>query len=232
MEQCLVQPGQENLIIVPFLACTLIGAAIKCSIPTGQRPSRNQPIVHDLRPKKQQQVVWIVFDELEQRLGLEQSRTPLPAFKSLHDESFCATNAYPPADLTMLSLPALIEGRRLADAKLSASGDLRWQTARKIPFESWRRMPSLFSRADLDGFNCAIVGGTTHTIGCLEITYASPILSHFPPILSLKGKHCFKPSFGNCLTRFARFPGALPTQTLIGVCFAKRSRWFAEPTSI
>jgi hypothetical protein len=58
-------------------------------------------------------VVWIIFDEWDYSLSFvnRPKDLALPVFDRLVTESMAATNAYPPAGRTNLSMPALLTGR-------------------------------------------------------------------------------------------------------------------------
>lgn len=58
-------------------------------------------------------IVWLVFDEADQRLafGERAATLKLPEFDRLRSQSLFATIAYPPANQTLSSMPALINGK-------------------------------------------------------------------------------------------------------------------------
>jgi hypothetical protein len=147
-----------SLYCSPFLICTLSGAVINCCHLITTKPGEEHPVPPGRRPQAERRVLWIIFDELDQRHGLENLKVSVPAFRSLEMESFCATNAYPPANSTMLSLPALVTGRRLLAVKLTKPDDLLLCPLSGTNYESWRATTNLFAKADAAGFNCAVVG--------------------------------------------------------------------------
>lgn len=117
-----------------------------------------QPIVSASAPRTR--VLWLVFDELDQRLAFE-SRPPgvdLPEFDRFSRQSISATNAYPPANNTLRSMPALITGRSVAEASPARPNDL-W-----VHFEGsrsgvlWSGQDNVFSRARVAGVNSGLVG--------------------------------------------------------------------------
>ena len=74
----------------------------------------------------QPRVIWLLFDETDQRLGFEQ-RPPglkLPEFDRLRAASLYATNAVSPGDSTALSIPGLLTGRRASQVRIQNASDL------------------------------------------------------------------------------------------------------------
>ncbi len=112
--------------------------------------------VHEGQPR----VVWIIFDETDERLGFEQrpAWVQLPEFDRLRSESLHATNAYPPGDSTFYSMPQLISGRRASDILIKDASDLTIKLADTGETTSWSKLPSLFSVAHDMGANTALVG--------------------------------------------------------------------------
>jgi hypothetical protein len=104
-------------------------------------------------------VVWLVFEELDQRITFE-ARPPgldLPALDRLRRESLYADGARPPAGTTEVSMPALITGRGVAAVAPTSPNDLQLtftdgQAAR------WSAHPNVFSRARALGYDTALIG--------------------------------------------------------------------------
>jgi hypothetical protein len=98
---------------------------------------------HETRPRERvstrantPHIVWIVFDELEQRAAFI-NRSPeitLPELDRFKSESLSASNAHPPAKYTLSSLPALTIGRRVSDSVPLAPNDceLQLDTGEKV----------------------------------------------------------------------------------------------------
>jgi hypothetical protein len=105
-------------------------------------------------------VVWIIFDETDERLGFEHRPAGLemPEFDRLRGESLEATNAYPPGDATFYSMPQLISGRRATNIEIKDASDLTLRLADTGETTSWSKLPSLFSVAHDMGVNTALVG--------------------------------------------------------------------------
>jgi hypothetical protein len=108
----------------------------------------------------QPRVLWIIFDETDYRLAFKQ-RPPglqLPEFDRLQQQSLAAANAYSPNDATILSMPALILGRRISSVSDEDACDLSITFADNGKTTTWTAQPSVFSEARSLGFNTALVG--------------------------------------------------------------------------
>jgi len=105
-------------------------------------------------------VVWIIYDELDERLAFSArpKDCPLPEFDRLCAESLQATNAFPPAGATIISLPALITGRYVVKAVPVARSELSISYADAKAPVGWSTQPSVFCRVHNLGFNTAVVG--------------------------------------------------------------------------
>jgi hypothetical protein len=105
-------------------------------------------------------VVWFVFDELDQRTTFvaRPAGIGVPALEQLRDVAIFATEAFPPASRTMVSLPALITGQPLATARIAAADDLLLRPSGAATPAKWSRTPTVFSRARERGVNSALIG--------------------------------------------------------------------------
>jgi hypothetical protein len=105
-------------------------------------------------------VVWLIFDEMDYHAAFasENREVPLPEFDRLRGQSLAATNAYPPADSTMLSLPALITGRLVVRAKPIHSSELTLNFEGSNDYIPWSAEPNVFQRARETGAHTALVG--------------------------------------------------------------------------
>lgn len=105
-------------------------------------------------------VVWIIFDEMDYFAAFDRKNreVPLPEFARLQGQSLVATNAYPPADSTMLSLPALVTGRMVIRAKPIHSSELMLNFEGSNDYASWSAEPNVFQRAREAGVRTALVG--------------------------------------------------------------------------
>ena len=105
-------------------------------------------------------VLWVVYDEMDQRTTFDQRPTDLqlPAFDRLRAESFSTSSALPPADHTHQSMPSFLTGLRVEDARLVGRNQLRLQVqGRPDPFE-WRGADTIFASARALGVNTGLAG--------------------------------------------------------------------------
>ena len=105
-------------------------------------------------------LVWLIFDEMDYRAAFVNSprAVELPEFTRLEQQSLVASNAYPPADSTMLSLPAFITGRLVDKAKPVHSSELLLNFADSDEYVAWSALPNVFSKARELGANSGMVG--------------------------------------------------------------------------
>jgi hypothetical protein len=105
-------------------------------------------------------VLWMVFDELDQRIMFSQhpSSVSLPEVARFRSQAIYASNAYPPGPETVVSMPALISGRLLAHVRPAGAGDLLVLDSHTGEETSWRQLPNVFAAAKAAGFNTAVAG--------------------------------------------------------------------------
>jgi hypothetical protein len=104
-------------------------------------------------------VVWLVFEELDQRIAFEArpAGLELPELDRLRRESVYADAARPPAGTTELSMPALITGRPVVAVAPVSPNDLELTFA-DGKTALWGSHPNVFSRARTLGYDTAVVG--------------------------------------------------------------------------
>jgi hypothetical protein len=148
------------LIVSPFIAVTFyqdVALAVRVSHMSfaDQPPAATQPV----KPGAPR-VVWVIFDELDQRLVFDH-RPPsvhLPEFDRLRAQSLGAEHAFAPARMTEMAMPALISGRLISKAEPRGASELMVTYGDSAPPVPWSRQPSVFSSARELGFNTAVVG--------------------------------------------------------------------------
>jgi hypothetical protein len=110
-------------------------------------------------PPSLRRVVWLVFEELDQRITFEArpAGLELPELDRLRRESLYADAARPPAGTTDVSMPALITGRPVvAVAPMNPNElDLTFADGRVV---RWSKHPTVFSRARVLGYDTAVIG--------------------------------------------------------------------------
>ncbi|MEA2207106.1 MAG: hypothetical protein QOE77_3882 [Blastocatellia bacterium] len=114
-------------------------------------PSRKTPATR---------VLWLIFDEMDQRMTFSErpASVQLPELDRLRSQSLYATNAYPPAPLTYMSMPALISGRLVEKVTPVSSHELMLTFAGSTKPVGWSTQPSVFSEARNSGYSTALIG--------------------------------------------------------------------------
>ena len=111
-------------------------------------------------PARPRRVLWIVFDELDFNLSFlnRPANVELPEFDRLRRESLFAENAHPPADDTLLSIPALITGRLVTKSVPRNPNELMLTFEDESASVGWSTQPNVFSKARAMGLNTGLVG--------------------------------------------------------------------------
>ena len=150
------------LALLPFVPITFSQAVLKLAKDVGVVHAESKPFAPANSPRRKPatRVVWIIFDEMDQRLSFDGRPTTieLPELDRLRSESVYAENAYPPAPLTYMSMPALITGRLVAKVTPVSNDELllRFDQAQKDV--TWSSQPNVFSEARASGFNTGLAG--------------------------------------------------------------------------
>jgi hypothetical protein len=105
-------------------------------------------------------VVWIIFDELDQRLAFAErpAGLALPELDHLCGESLCATNAYPPAGSTGVSIPSLLTGQMFQTAEASSLDDMSLAESPEHQLVQFSQLTNVFDEVRAGGGNTAAVG--------------------------------------------------------------------------
>lgn len=105
-------------------------------------------------------VVWIIFDELDQRLAFSErpAGLKLPEFDRLCSESIHATNAYSPGGYTTVAMPGLFTGQIFDSAKPCSRSDLSLCIAPGKPHVRFSELTNVFAAVRAIGGNTAAVG--------------------------------------------------------------------------
>jgi hypothetical protein len=110
-------------------------------------------------PPSLRRVVWLIFDEMDQRLTFEArpAGLRLPELDRLRGESLYADAAHPPAGTTEVSMPALITGRPVVSVLPINPQDLEL-TFSDGKTAKWSTHANVFSRARVFGYDGAVIG--------------------------------------------------------------------------
>jgi hypothetical protein len=149
------------LVLSPFGLVGLGQAmwlALRYGVPVArERPSA--PVLAAGAPARPR-VLWLIFDELDERAAFAErpASLSLAEFDRLRSESLFATNAFPPAGHTSQSLPALLTGQMISAVSPAGPGELMLTIPSRRATVGWSTQPDIFSGARDAGFNTALVG--------------------------------------------------------------------------
>ena len=105
-------------------------------------------------------VIWLLFDEFDQRLAFDQRQTgvELPELDRLRSESFESAHALQTAGWTMLAVPSMLSGEIFEHSESADASTLLVQPAGSPSLVSWRDQPNIFRKARELGANAVVVG--------------------------------------------------------------------------
>jgi hypothetical protein len=105
-------------------------------------------------------VVWIVFDELDERLAFAErpASVQLPELDRLCANALHALNAFPPGNSTKTTLSALTTGQPVSFAAPVSHNELALTLPNRRGTVGWSTLPNVFARARQLGLQTALVG--------------------------------------------------------------------------
>jgi hypothetical protein len=103
--------------------------------------------------------VWIVFDELDERLLFDRrpDRIQTPEFDRFRSEAVSADHAIPPARETLLSMPSFLLGESIKKVELDTS-QLLFEDGNGASLNNFAKQENIFRRVRAAGFNTAVAG--------------------------------------------------------------------------
>jgi hypothetical protein len=150
------------LAMLPFVVFTFGQTIWKLTRNVGTVHAAAKPASAKLMPRKQAgtRVVWIIFDEMDERMSFSErpASIKLPELDRLRSQSVYATNAFPPAPLTYMSMPALITGRLVSKVTPIRADELMINFDGQKEAVAWSTQPNVFSEAVQSGFRTGLVG--------------------------------------------------------------------------
>jgi hypothetical protein len=148
------------LAAAPLAAVTLVIALwMFLEVAAGPVWRRIDPAPLKGTPPSLRRIVWLVFEELDQRITFEArpAGLELPELDRLRRESLYADAARPPAGVTEVSMPALITGRPVVAVAPLNPNDLELTFA-DGKAARWTAHPNVFARARVLGYDTALIG--------------------------------------------------------------------------
>lgn len=112
------------------------------------------------RPADAPRVIWMIFDELDQKLAFDHrpDSLELPALDRLRGEAVRTDHALETATFTAIALPSLISGRIYSNAQALDANTLELIPKGSSQQVNWRNEPNVFTRARALGANAAMAG--------------------------------------------------------------------------
>ena len=215
------------LILTPFVLVTFSQAAIMALRYGRTWPEPSAPQLASEDEHQRPRVLWLVFDELDFRAAFAR-RSPsitLVELDRLASESMYATNAFPPAQETFLSLPALTTGKLVSAARRVSPQELMVKFGDDAEPVPWGAQPNIFSRARELGFNTALVGWYHPYCRILGGSLTNCAWEGRVPLASLKEEADSAPTSGRALVALSMYAHArsvVRTAPLFALLFPER----------
>ena len=113
-----------------------------------------------LRHETSPRVVWLLFDEFDEQLAFAErpAGLHLPEFDRFRMQAIYSTQASSVAGETLLTMPALVIGRRVSKAQAVDLSSLHLTLADSGETVDWASQPNIFAKAQAVGVNTAVVG--------------------------------------------------------------------------
>jgi hypothetical protein len=150
------------LALCPFVLFTFSQTVWKLTRTVAVVHAAETPASIDAATRKRAdtRVLWLIFDEMDQHVSFaaRPAGIKLPELDRLRSESVYATNAFPPAPLTYMSMPALINGRLVAKVTPTRADELMINFDGEKDAVGWSTQPNVFSTARQSGFHTGLVG--------------------------------------------------------------------------
>ena len=148
------------LMLAPFVGIVFFQSIQGIAADLTKKPTPE--IKQTIFPGKSDQprVLWLIFDGLGYRIAFvdKPHNLKMTAFDELQQQALVAHNAYPPGNLTKLSIPALIDGKIISQSDIYGYDELSIIYRGSNQRINWGSGPNVFSRAKELKVNAALVG--------------------------------------------------------------------------
>jgi hypothetical protein len=159
----IVDSARRAVLLVTLLVALLMFGLVLNRVGTEEAasyaPLTPLPILPQ-HPAGAPRLIWLIFDELDQRVAFERRTTglALPELDRLRAESVVANHATQTSMYTVTALPSLISSRLFIHAEAMNAADLELIPQGSRQHIGWRGEPNIFARARALGVNAALVG--------------------------------------------------------------------------
>jgi len=157
-----VRPARHVVLLMTFMFPALLVDFISSSLssePDSAFLSKPPAAVLPVAPDGQR-LIWIIFDEMDQRIAINERPVSLelPELDRLRSESLEARHATQTAGFTGLAMPTLISGRSYRQSEIKGASRLDVMPEDSVERLDWAHEHTVFSRAREMNLNAAIVG--------------------------------------------------------------------------
>jgi len=149
-----------GLILLPFLVCTQISLGTLAWKQGYYSPVADN-IAKTTAHKGKLKILWLIFDELDQRIVFESPLTQgkLPELDYFKNTALYFNQAYAPAEYTVNSIPSLLSGHRVFQPlNYITSFDISFSVSDRIENLRWTTLPNLFRQSRELGYKTGLVG--------------------------------------------------------------------------
>ncbi len=220
-------------ILSPFVVVNIWECVAAAWRADGQPAERPYEAIHFPQNAPGRRVVWVLFDEWDQTV-LTEKRPPglqLPNLDALRRESVVATQAFAPAGVTRLSVPALLSGQVLTSAFAEGADTLQVKLAGATSFRSFRELPSVADDAAALRMNFSAIGWY-HPYGRLFADEANAATKSYgyPAFQAFRKDDFFSAVLGQLLFLTSPTYGRHAAIELYQAMHAEALRCVADPT--
>jgi|ERR1043166_2299723 hypothetical protein len=145
-------------LLLPSLVIDFTWTRLGAEAASAYQPKPPAPMLAP-RPGPPRRLIWIIFDEFDQRLAfnVRPQSLQMPQIDRLRAESLFANRATQTAAWTTLAVPCLVSGRIFSRADLIDADELEIYEDSQGPLD-WARQPNVFTGARQLGVNSELVG--------------------------------------------------------------------------
>jgi hypothetical protein len=145
---------------VPVLLLEFTALHLSAPHVAAYQPKPNLPWLDASARQSKQRVIWMIFDEFDERVAFERrpADLKLPELDRLASESLVAPHAIQTAESTLPALPSLLTGRIFTTADPIGSDDLILRPEGSVNKVNWKMESTVFRRARELGVNSALIG--------------------------------------------------------------------------
>lgn len=149
-----------GIILSPFIFVCLGNGFWTAHIAPAPIPRPTMVMDKQSRLSKEPRILWIIFDELDQRLAFEErpADVKLPEFERVRSLSVTTTHALPAGTNTLESIPSLLTGQSIQSATPIFPADLYLTINSGKRNSLWSTEPTIFTKTKQLGLHTGLLG--------------------------------------------------------------------------